>query len=94
MCLTVDAKLERFPESNLPEVTMATIPLPVIVVMGVSGCGKSTIGALLSQRLAGPFRDGDDLHPEANIAKMKQGQPLNDDDRLPWLQSINGLLKT
>jgi gluconokinase len=73
---------------------MATTPLPVIVVMGVSGCGKSTVGVLLSQRLAGSFRDGDDLHPESNITKMKSSQPLNDQDRLPWLQSINGLLKT
>lgn len=67
---------------------------PVVVVMGVSGCGKSTVGTLLSKQLHAPFRDGDDLHPAANIAKMKLGLALNDEDRLPWLQSINALLKT
>lgn len=56
--------------------------------MGVCGCGKSTIGGLLAQRLSWVFRDGDDFHSPANVAKMKSGTPLNDDDRLPWLQSI------
>jgi gluconokinase len=56
--------------------------------MGVSGSGKSTVGAALAQRLRVPFGDGDDLHPPANVAKMTAGQPLNDDDRYPWLEAI------
>jgi len=60
----------------------------VIVLMGVSGSGKSTIGAALSRRLGWPFRDADSFHPPANIAKMSSGLPLNDDDRWPWLAAI------
>jgi len=60
----------------------------VIVLMGVSGSGKSTIGAALSQRLGWLFRDADSFHPPANIAKMSSGVPLNDDDRSPWLVAI------
>lgn len=59
-----------------------------IVVMGVSGSGKSTVGAALAQRLRVPFADADDFHPPANIAKMTSGQPLNDEDRRPWLEAI------
>ena len=59
-----------------------------IVVMGVSGSGKSTVGAALAQRLRVPFEDADDFHPRANIAKMTAGQPLDDDDRYPWLEAI------
>jgi gluconokinase len=59
-----------------------------IVVMGVSGSGKSTVGAALAQRLRVPFADGDDLHPQANIDKMTAGEPLNDEDRYPWLEAI------
>lgn len=59
-----------------------------IVVMGVSGSGKSTVGAALAQRLRVPFADADDFHPPANIAKMTAGEPLNDDDRHPWLEAI------
>ena len=61
---------------------------PPIVVMGVSGSGKSTVGAALAQRLRVPFADADDFHPPANIAKMMAGQPLDDDDRHPWLETI------
>jgi gluconokinase len=61
---------------------------PLVVVMGVSGSGKSTVGAALAQRLRVPFADGDDLHPPANIAKMSAGHPLDDDDRRPWLDAI------
>lgn len=59
-----------------------------IVVMGVSGSGKSTVGAALAQRLRIPFADADDFHPPANIAKMTAGEALDDGDRLPWLESI------
>ncbi|MBE1299619.1 MAG: AAA family ATPase [Alteromonadaceae bacterium] len=59
-----------------------------VLVMGVSGSGKSTVGIALARAINGRFIDGDDLHPEANIAKMQSGQPLNDDDRAPWLEKI------
>lgn len=60
-----------------------------IVVMGVAGCGKSTIGAALAERLGAEFLDGDSLHPpQTNIDKMASGTPLNDDDRAPWLAEI------
>lgn len=60
--------------------------------MGVSGCGKSSVGAGLSQRLGIPYRDGDDLHPAANVEKMRAGHPLNDDDRWPWLDRVAAVL--
>ena len=60
----------------------------MIVLMGVSGCGKSTVGAELSRTLGWPFRDADSFHPPANIAKMSQGVPLTDADRRPWLDAI------
>ena len=60
----------------------------IYIVMGVSGCGKSTVGALLAERLALPFYDGDDFHPLRNIEKMAQGIPLTDDDRKPWLMLL------
>jgi len=61
---------------------------PLVVAMGVSGSGKSTVGAALAQRLGVPFADADDFHPAANIAKMTAGHALDDDDRHPWLESI------
>jgi gluconokinase len=63
-----------------------------IVVMGVSGSGKSTVGAALAQRLRVPFADADDFHPPANNAKMTAGHALNDDDRYPWLEAIGDWL--
>jgi gluconokinase len=63
-----------------------------IVVMGVSGSGKSTVGAALAQRLRVPFGDADDFHPPANIEKMSAGHPLNDEDRFPWLEAIGDWL--
>lgn len=60
-----------------------------IIVMGVSGCGKSTVGKVLAKRLAYPFHDGDDYHPQANIDKMRQGHPLTDADRAVWLQTLH-----
>ncbi len=60
----------------------------VIVVMGVSGSGKTTVAAMLAGALGCHFLEGDDLHPPSNVAKMKSGTPLNDADRLPWLKAI------
>ncbi|MDQ0769330.1 gluconokinase [Pseudarthrobacter defluvii] len=65
---------------------------PPLVVMGVSGCGKSTVGALLGRRLDKPFFDGDDFHPTANKEKMGAGIPLTDADREPWLGRLGELL--
>jgi gluconokinase len=63
-----------------------------IVVMGVSGCGKTTIGRKLADRCGWPFYDGDDYHPAANIAKMAADIPLNDDDRAVWLETLAVLI--
>jgi gluconokinase len=65
-----------------------TFPHVIVVVMGVSGSGKTTVAAMLAGRLHWPFVESDDLHSPANIAKMHSGIPLDDDDRLPWLQAI------
>ncbi len=62
----------------------------VLVVMGVAGCGKSTVGRLLAERLGCAFREGDDLHPGVNVAKMRAGEPLTDEDRWPWLARVAG----
>jgi gluconokinase len=67
---------------------MAQHPSPLVVVMGVSGSGKSTVGAALAQRLGVPFADADDFHPAANVAKMSAGIPLDDADRAPWLEAV------
>lgn len=64
-----------------------------VVVMGVAGCGKSTIGRRLAERLACRFVDGDDLHPPANVAKMRAGSPLTDADRAPWLEATRDVLR-
>ncbi|MFG1925503.1 gluconokinase [Cryptosporangium sp. NPDC048952] len=60
----------------------------LVVVMGVTGCGKSTVGKLLADKLGVDFAEGDDLHPPENIAKMTAGHPLTDEDRWPWLARI------
>ncbi len=61
--------------------------------MGVSGCGKSTVGALLAQRLGAEFLDADEFHPPENVAKMASGVPLTDADRQPWLERLNAELR-
>ena len=60
----------------------------IVIVCGVSGTGKSTIGKMLADALALPFYDADDFHPEANVQKMQSGKPLNDEDRQPWLLDL------
>jgi len=68
-------------------------PSPVaVVVMGVSGSGKSTVGAALAKQLGVAFRDADEFHPAANVAKMSAGTPLTDEDRWPWLDAIGAAL--
>ncbi len=64
----------------------------VIILMGVSGCGKTSVGRALSAKTGWPFYDGDDFHPPENIAKMSKGIPLNDDDRAPWLARLYDLI--
>lgn len=59
-----------------------------VVVMGVSGCGKTAVARAAAERLGWPYREGDELHPPANVAKMAAGQALDDDDRWPWLRAI------
>ena len=63
------------------------------LVMGVSGCGKSTVARMIAERLGGKFLDADDFHPPENIAKMKSGIPLTDEDRLPWLECLSKTLQ-
>jgi gluconokinase len=65
----------------------------VVVIMGVSGSGKTTVGRLLAARLGWEFRDADEFHSPANIAKMAAGQALNDADRAPWLEAIRGYIE-
>ena len=64
----------------------------VYVIMGVSGCGKTTVGLALAKKLEVPFYDGDDFHPPHNVAKMASGIPLDDDDRTPWLARLHDLI--
>jgi carbohydrate kinase (thermoresistant glucokinase family) len=71
------------------EIATAQMVAPmVLVLMGVSGSGKTTVALELQRVLHWPFQEGDDLHPPANVEKMRSGQPLDDADRLPWLQAI------
>ena len=63
--------------------------MPILVIMGATGCGKSTIGAALAERFSLPFMDADDYHPVANVEKMSQGIALEDADRWPWLDILS-----
>lgn len=65
----------------------------ILIVMGVCGSGKSTVGERVSQRLGWLFRDGDSFHPPENVAKMRSGTPLTDDDRRPWLLAIQSFMR-
>lgn len=65
----------------------------VVVVMGVAGCGKTTVGPLLARALGGDYAEGDQFHPPANIAKMSRGEPLSDDDRMPWLVAMAAAIR-
>jgi len=67
--------------------------LPVLVVMGVSGCGKSTVAGIVAGQLGWDLEEGDDLHPDANVAKMAAGTPLTDEDRWPWLDRVAGWIR-
>lgn len=66
----------------------ARVAPSVLVLMGVSGSGKTTVARELHRLLGWPFQEGDDLHPPANVEKMRAGQPLDDDDRMPWLAAV------
>jgi beta-N-acetylhexosaminidase len=76
---------------STPNTTTGQAKLRVIV-MGVSGCGKTTIGGLVARELGVPFLDGDSLHPVENVAKMAAGTPLTDEDRWPWLTTVGAKL--
>src|SRR5438309_3712607 len=64
----------------------------VIVLMGVAGSGKTTVGMALARRLGWPFHDGDDFHPTPNREKMRRGTPLDDEDRRPWLEALRAAI--
>ena len=64
----------------------------IVILMGVTGCGKTTVGSLLAQDCGWKFHDADDFHPAENVAKMKRGAPLDDEDRWPWLARLDAFL--
>lgn len=66
----------------------------VLILMGPMGCGKTTIGKMLTEKLGWPFFDGDDFHPKENVAKMRAGSPLTDEDRKLWLEKLRGLINS
>jgi gluconokinase len=69
------------------------VDLPPIVVMGVSGCGKSTVARDIAERVGGLYLDGDDFHPVSNVEKMRHGVPLTNEDRLPWLEAVGRVMR-
>lgn len=66
----------------------------IIIVIGVTASGKTTVGKLLAEKLGWKFYDGDDFHSQANVEKMSRGSPLDDEDRKPWLESLRGLIQS
>ena len=86
---TTPTKSDSSIEASESAVARAVPPM-VLVLMGVSGSGKSTVALELHRVLGWPFQEGDDLHPPSNVEKMRSGHPLDDADRLPWLQAIAG----
>src|SRR5690554_6186864 len=65
----------------------------IVIVYGVTGCGKTTVGKLLSKRMKLPFYDGDEYHSDANVQKMSLGIPLTDEERIPWLEHLGQLIQ-
>lgn len=65
----------------------------VLIVMGVAGCGKTSVGRMLSEKLGWKYYEGDDYHPKENVEKMSNGIPLNDDDRKPWLLKLRSIIE-
>ena len=65
----------------------------MIILFGVAGCGKTSVGSLLAEKLGFRFLDADDFHSAENVAKMSRGEPLNDEDRLPWLITLHEIVR-
>jgi carbohydrate kinase (thermoresistant glucokinase family) len=74
--------------ASMPVASKRPAPPVVLVLMGVSGSGKTTVAQIIAERLGWPFEEGDALHPPANVAKMAAGHPLTDEDRAPWLARV------
>lgn len=89
---TLAAYLQMHTERVEKRESQSNISPMIVIVMGVVGAGKTTVGQLLAQKLAWQFADADDFHPPANIDKIRHGIPLNDDDRRPWLDRLQGFL--
>jgi carbohydrate kinase (thermoresistant glucokinase family) len=83
-----DAPASRPATASEEEFAAKAVAPTILALMGVSGSGKSTLAIELQRVLGWPFQEGDDLHPPANVEKMRAGHPLDDADRLPWLQAI------
>jgi gluconokinase len=81
------------PDCSRPQADRGAAHATVVVLMGVSGSGKTTIGQLLAAELGWKFYDADEFHPESNVAKMSRGIPLSDADRLPWLETLRDLIR-
>jgi gluconokinase len=95
-CDPRDAAGAATPGAPAPDTTAAgsaDAGVPAVVVMGVQGCGKTSVGQALAARLAARFVDADDFHPPANVEKMRAGIPLDDGDRAPWLARLNAVLR-